>query len=107
MANQPGYRTLVDLEDDIIIAIRGQLISFSGLLFQHGLIDIDEYDEARITRNPVQERARNVMAAVRNRVTVDESCFETLLTIFDQDRAQNRVIIGRLWETYEQRGTNT
>lgn len=41
MANQPGYRTLVDLEDDIIIAIRGQLILFSGMLLQHDLIDAD------------------------------------------------------------------
>ena len=53
MANQPGYKTLVSLEEDIILAIKNNVESFSGMLFQHNLIDSNQYDDARNTTIPV------------------------------------------------------
>lgn len=105
MANQPGFNTLVSLEKDIILATKNNVINFSGLLFQHNLIDGDQYGVARNTRNPANERARDVMDVVRGKVEEDDSLFETLLTIFDSDRAQNKVIISKLRETYKEKGS--
>ena len=105
MANQPGYTTLVSLEEDIILAIKDKVESFSGMLFQNNLIDSNQYDDARITTIPAHKRARDVMAVVRGKVMGEDSLFGTLLTIFDSDRAQNKDIIGKLRETYKKKGS--
>ena len=104
MANTPAVKTLTHLENDIILAIKNNIITFSGMLFANKLIDDDQYEDAGNARIPTKERARNLIAAVRDKIIEEDSRFLTLLDVFDSNRAEYEVIIGKLRQTYKKNG---
>ena len=98
MTNTVEFTVMQVLNDDLQLAIKNDIIAFSGKLFANNLINQDEYEDARNGKNSKRERVSGLIDAVRANVQKNRLNFKTLIQVFDSDRAQYSDILKKIDE---------
>ena len=99
-ATSMEHETLVRLTSDLELAIKADLHRLGSQLVSEGLITTDKYREIRNTRNPLEERAADLVGLVQDKVGQNAQCYRTFIAVLENDRHQYGDILGKLQQTY-------
>ena len=84
--NSAEYRTLIELTNDVRLAVRSDLISLSGALLSAGLISPDNDAELRNTVHSEAERAARLVELVQIKVRQNSRHYHTFVDIILKDQ---------------------
>ena len=96
------YRTMIDLTNQLRLAVRSELISLSGSLLASRLISPEGDAELRNTARSEVERSARLVEMVQNKVRQNPHHYHSFFGILQGNQDQHRDILQRLEHTYQE-----
>ena len=94
------HEALARCTPDLQLAVKEDLIHLGAELVAKRLITTDKYREIRNSRNPLEERAADLVGLIQDKVKQNDQCYHTFIAVLQNDRHQYNDILGKLQRTY-------
>ena len=99
MTDTPEYRTLVQCNQALILAVQSDVVNLSHQLLSAGLIAADVVDHLRNESRSVSERSARLVHLIKRKVETDQRNYEIFLDILQRSHGFESTI-QNLNETY-------
>ena len=100
--NSAEYKTLIDLTNQLRLAVRSELISLSGSLLSARLISPDSDTELRNTAHSEEERSAKLVELVQKKVQQNSRHYCSFIGILKGNQDQYGDIVQQLEHTYQE-----
>ena len=94
------YQTLIEHNDELVLAFKCDLISISGVFVAAGLIGLDHGSEARNPMFVEAKRAAELVSVIQNEVLRNQEKYQTFIDVLKrEDQSHYGGVISHLQNT--------
>ena len=98
--NSAEYKTMIDLTDELRLAVKYELISLSGSLLSVRLISHDSEADLRNTAHSEADRSARLVELIQNKVLQNPRHYCSFIGILQRSQERYRDILEQLKHTY-------